>query len=585
MVQRIVTVLGMLSVFILSPHAWPSENHESKDLRRELIENEMIVAVRTPTEQSWYQADLPLSVDLDSILYPHILFSRVTKKGEKIRVARVKINRTTSVSKAIDESTGRRDIVWAAPNYRYIGDPAETISDPMFQQQYHHHAMQTEAAWSITTGSPDVVVAVLDGGVSIDHEDLRPNIWENPVETPGNGRDDDGNGFVDDHFGFDFSTDDPDPTPDPDPTVPKGKLQTDHGTHIAGLIAAVQDNGRGGSGIAPNVKVMPIKVHGYRIPITSASMAQGYAYAIDNGAKIITSSMRIDGFLEDQVYTEAVQYAYDQGALIFNSAGNDTKENPDRIRFEQILIVAATDSAPDSSDYIPKYSNFGRGIDLSAPGGPGLKENAISGILSTLMTSNYGRFSGTSLSAPAAAAVAALIWSEHPFWTRDQVAAQLIGTTDSLDQGNPDYLFKVGSGRVNAYRAVMETPRPPSIASLIELEHREFEDQPIPRSQYLRAYTQSIWDGDAIADLNNWELRHLGSDQQPNTRDDLVIRMRIARPYLIGANIVTFILPSLPAGLYQFTARAEGLRDPFGTPLAGDGASPGTDYVQTFWVK
>ena len=132
---------------------------------------------------------------------------------------------------------------------------------------------------------------------------------------------------------------------------------------------------------------------------------------------------------------------YDGGVLHFNSAGNNNQLNPPRTSFTQSLFVVST----ESNDTRSTFSNYGTGCDISAPGGS---------ILSTVLNDNYGTKSGTSMATPNAAGAAALIWSLHPTWTRDQVAAQLIATADNIDAQNPAYIGLLGSGRVNSFAAL-----------------------------------------------------------------------------------------------------------------------------------
>ncbi len=321
----------------------------------------------------------------------------------------------------------------------------QTSDDPRFSEQRHHSLIQTSAAWEIELGSPEVIVAVTDNGFELSHTDLAANLWKNSNEIPNNGIDDDQNGFIDDVNGWNFDANNNDPTP--------GE-QNSHGTHVAGIIAALKANAVGVAGIAPQVKVMPIKFYGEN-RWTSAIVFNSYKYAMDNGAKIINTSYNIDGFVNDKIYLEALQYVKEKNGLVFNSAGNNGEKDPPRRSLSDIILVCSTQAnrvKPQNDDVISKFSNYGQGIDLCAPGDP---------ILSTINgqyqgQSRYGELSGTSMASPVAAAVAALIWSRNPNFTNDEVLAKLLESTDNIDDKNPKFRGLMGSGRINALKAVQQ---------------------------------------------------------------------------------------------------------------------------------
>ncbi|MEM1013896.1 MAG: S8 family serine peptidase, partial [Planctomycetota bacterium] len=339
------------------------------------------------------------------------------------------------------------EVSWAAPNYQYSGEVLDFLpDDPAFGDQYHHTLMGNPVAWDVTLGDSDVVIAVTDEGVELDHPDLAPNIWENTAEVRGvAGVDDDSNGYIDDFNGWDFVGDDNDPNP-----LIK---DDDHGTHVAGIAAGVTNNGNQIAGVAGHASILPIRISGADGGFTSVIMADAFAYAIDNGARIANTSFNINGFVGDPTFTAGLQYYYDNGGLHFNSAGNDDQLNPARQAFHQTLLVASTTSLDEKSD----FSNYGTGIDVAAPG---------SAVLSTVTIGGIGFKSGTSMSAPNAAGAAALIWSANPSYTRDQVAAQLLGTADNIDAENPEYVGLLGSGRVNTGRALAESLPAPTVWSL-----------------------------------------------------------------------------------------------------------------------
>lgn len=332
-----------------------------------------------------------------------------------------------------------------APNYRYFGDYKDvdnTPNDINFDKQFHHTMIKTTEAWGTTKGSAEIIVAVTDNEFQIDHKDLIKSWWVNKNEIPENGIDDDGNGYIDDVYGWDFMGQDNNVDSDD---------QSTHGTHVAGIIAATANNNLGGSGIAPGVKVMPLRWYGNERSWTSAIIAETYHYAVDNGAKIITTSYNIDSLVDDQVYLDAVKYIRDHDVLLFNSAGNAGQKNPPRQKLEEIILVCSVKSKDaKKQDKKSSFSNYGTGIDICAPGDP---------VYSTVQPAGnsidrYGELQGTSMAAPAAAAVAALIWSAHPNFTDEEVRQRLYDSADEIDSRNFWYKGKLGAGRINAQKAV-----------------------------------------------------------------------------------------------------------------------------------
>ena len=226
-------------------------------------------------------------------------------------------------------------------------------------------------AWEITAGSPDVVVAVIDTGVDYLHPDLAANMWVNPGETPGNGLDDDGNGYVDDVHGFDFAGDiwgrnDSDPMDD-----------DGHGTHIAGTIAAVSGNGIGVAGLAWNARIMALK--NARPPLgflMDADSIEAIAYATlmkrDYGINVVAINASWGGFGGNDIMREVIRAAGNAGIVFCAAAGNESNNNDGYQRLEpastdlpNIIAVAAS----DAFDEMPDFSNFGFGsVDLAAPG-------------------------------------------------------------------------------------------------------------------------------------------------------------------------------------------------------------------------
>jgi hypothetical protein len=469
---------------------------------------------------------------------------------------------------SVDHETLRRHlgtvggIAWSSPNTALEGDPRELVpNDPMYGQQYHHPLMKNDLAWNITLGSASVMMGITDDGVDLDHQDLVANVWTNPGETPANGVDDDGNGYIDDVHGWDFVFDGNDPNPN-------GSDQ--HGTHVAGIAGARTNNSIGVAGTAGGSTILPLQFYSSGQSWTAANIAESFAYGVDNGARILTTSYNMDGWVGDPTVTAAFDYIYDQGALHFNSAGNNSAIDPPRQAFHQSLLVAST----TSTDTLSSFSNYGTGVDIAAPG---------SSIYSTLVNNTYGSMSGTSMASPNAAGAAALVWSAHPSWTRDQVAAALCFFADNIDAQNPAYVGLLGGGRANPYRAMTLTMPAPKLTSVTGLpaEGSISTDPPVLSGFELRF--DQILDPAAVNAPGAFSLVYAGADGAFGTADDAAVPLSWDE-YLISSNRVRLSAGALAAsGVYRFTADAQVLANPFGVALDGDGDGVGGDsWTRTF---
>eukprot|EP00913_Durusdinium_trenchii_P008968 g8434.t1 len=355
----------------------------------------------------------------------------------------VTIGHFTSVEQAVAGFTAHAAVEFAEPNYRIQLAAFSPPNDPLFDDQWALHntgqGSGTEdadidalEAWSVTTGDRSVVVAVIDTGIDYAHTDLAANMWFNSGEIPWNGVDDDGNGFVDDVHGYDFVNNDGDPSDD-----------HGHGTHVAGTIAAVGDNGTGVVGVAPGVRLMALKFldaagNGY---ISDAVRALDYAVAM--GATISNNSW--GGGVYSSAMVTAISNAKSAEHIFVAAAGNRALNNdynasyPASYPNDNIVAVAAT----DRNDNRSSFSNIGpTSVDLAAPG---------SSVYSTLPGNQYGVYSGTSMASPHVAGVIALVRSQHPDWSYRQVIDQVLNTVDPLPSLNDRILT---GGRVNAARAV-----------------------------------------------------------------------------------------------------------------------------------
>jgi len=362
-------------------------------------------------------------------------------------------------------------------------------NDPRFGDQWHYHNtgqtggtvgsdIKLPEAWTIQKGSGNVTVAVIDMGIDIHHEDLAGAIWVNQAEKNGvAGVDDDNNGYVDDINGYCFG--------DNTGTIPAGN----HGSHVAGTIGAVTNNGigvsgiAGGSGSADGVKLMSCAVFGQ---YNQNGFGEAFVYAADMGASIAQNSWGYtsEGDFEQDVH-DGIDYFIANagidihgnqtgpmaGGLVVFAAGNSSSNGqwyPGY--YDHVLSVAAL----DHNSQITWYSNYGTWVDISAPGG-NTTNSLNQGVLSTTPGNTYSYFQGTSMACPHVSGVAALVVSQFQGagLTPQFVWDRIIEGADSIDNINPGYAGQLGSGRLNAFKAVspVDTIPPAAISNLNVVNH------------------------------------------------------------------------------------------------------------------
>jgi len=292
-------------------------------------------------------------------------------------------------------------------------------------------------AWRLSQGA-GVVVAVIDSGARIDHPDLRSNLWRNPAERPGNERDDDGNGYVDDIHGVNLSE-------RGDSTDLRDNAG--HGTHVAGTIAAAA-NGRGVIGVAYRAKLMVVKILDRRGIGSTKAMAEGIRYAAANGARIINLSLETPA--DDRRVRVAIKFAQAAGVLIVCSAGNTGTDIDRRPLFPVAVpapnLIGVGATAPAEGLALSKFSNYGSlTVPVAAPG---------EGVVSTSRDGGYETRSGTSMAAPHVAGVAALMASANPRLSAAELRALLLEHAVRLPEaGRPGVVEALAS-----VQAALRTP-------------------------------------------------------------------------------------------------------------------------------
>lgn len=305
------------------------------------------------------------------------------------------------------------DVAAAEPD-RIVRSNA-AFNDPQLAAQTGLAAIQAAAAWDRSAGTRNTVVAVIDTGIDYTHPDLAANIWFNTREIPGNGRDDDGNGFADDIIGYDFAANDADPSD-----------HDGHGTHVAGIVGAAGNNGIGVSGVNPNTRIMALKFIGTDGNGYTSDGIRALNYAAANGARVANASWGSNVY--DAVFATAIARAQSAGLILVTSAGNDSSNN-DAVPFypasySATLANVIPVAAVDANGQLAGFSSYGANtVVLGAPG--------VS-ILSTLPNNRYGSYSGTSMAAPFVAGAIALLWDANPTWSWQQVVAKLKASVDPL---------------------------------------------------------------------------------------------------------------------------------------------------------
>ncbi len=379
-------------------------------------------------------------------------------------------------------------------------------NDPEYSKQWHYNNtgqgngtpgsdIKLEKAWEIEKGDDRVIVAIMDESVQVDHPDLKGNMWVNENEIPGNGIDDDNNGYIDDIHGYNFSQD--------TGTI----IGKKHGTHVAGIVAAETNNGIGVAGIAggtgngDGVRIMSCSILSPR-----GGLEESYVYAADHGAVISQNSWALSSYpYSNQADITATKAGIDyfianaggpteamNGGLVVFAMGNNGFEYNDSYPdyYDAVFHVGATNHKDQKSS----FSNFGTWGEIFAPGGAGrTTDPKESRIMSTIHKSDYGYLTGTSMAAPHVSGVAALIVSHHyGNITPYQLKALIQGGADSIDHLNPGYADKLGAGRINAFTSLSA----------------KLENIPVHITMESRTETSIQIKWNSVASADSYELRY-----------------------------------------------------------------------------
>jgi subtilisin family serine protease/N-acetylneuraminic acid mutarotase len=428
-----VIPLAVIALFLAQlsslASARPADNlSQPGSLSAAFVPDRLIVKLRPGA-----QASLAAWSAQHNLLAEERLFAGNATPAELASIYRMSLAPGSDVLQTAAALSADPQVEWAEPDY--LAYAIAIPNDPLFSSQWALTKIAAPVAWDVVTGTQTIAIAIIDSGIDLSHPDLAGQVWVNPGETPGNGLDEDNNGYVDDVNGWDFVNDDNNPSDD-----------EGHGTQVSGVASAATNNAAGIAGMCWGCRIMPVKVMQASGVANYSDIAAGVRYAAEKGAKVINLSL--GGYSDSHTLHSAIQYAISKDAVVIAGAGNDgvsTRFYP--AAYEEVLAVAGT----DASDVKTAISNYGDWVDLSAP---------AAAITTTFMGGDYGAAEGTSFAASFTSGLAGLVISEHSSWTPALVVAQILHTADPIDALNPAYAGLLGSGRINAGTAVTVTPHP-----------------------------------------------------------------------------------------------------------------------------
>ncbi|HSM63586.1 MAG TPA: S8 family peptidase [Gillisia sp.] len=428
-----VIATGMLLTVSCEKDNFSSEQEEAIVAKEQFsfVPNEVLVKFKSGDGSSKSAKNNALSL-IDGVIMERINTSSMkSSRSEEVLLVSSKL----STLAAIERLKGLPEVEYAEPNFIY--NHHATANDPSYTDgslwgmygdatsPSNQYGSQAGEAWDAgNTGSSTVYIGIIDEGYMYEHEDLAANAGTNPGEVAGNGVDDDNNGYVDDVNGWDFDGN--------DNSVFDG-VDDDHGTHCAGTIGGVGNNGVGVAGVSWNVKLMGGKFLGRRGG-TTANAIKAVDYFTDlkqrHGINLVATSNSWGGGGFSQGLFDAIERANQAGILFIAAAGNATNNNDANLSYpgsytnSNIIAVASI----TNSGAISSFSNYGATtVDLGAPG---------SGIYSTVPTrskgqvvSAYATYSGTSMATPHVSGAAALYASSHPGATASQIKDAILNST------------------------------------------------------------------------------------------------------------------------------------------------------------
>lgn len=425
--------------------------------------------------------------------------------------------------------SARDDVLYAEPNWKRYPSALSPVTDPLYTSQWHYDSINLKSAWQAMDGRGDaaITVAVLDTGVLTAHPDLSPNLVA----------------------GYDFIDNDSNANDPGDKSIGGGQRSSFHGTHVAGTIAAVEGNNMGGTGIAPGVKIMPVRVLG-QDGGSSFEIIAGLCFAAQlnsndnslcrsvpsgNAVDIINLSLGGPGFsqTEQDVYNAVIE----KGIIVIAAAGNESTSAPSYpAAYDNVISVSATNRNTE----LASYSNFGTLIDIAAPGGDFASDEGVLSSwgddLSGPAELTYGSLQGTSMAAPHVAGVAALMKSVKPELNHAEFRSHLIAGDLSQDIGDTGRDNKFGHGLIDAHKAVLEA-KGDTGAKILSSANSLFFDV----SQVTRSFTLI---GSGVDDASELGVVDVRADSE-------VSWLSLSKDKGLGEYIATVDRGNMPEGSYE----------------------------------
>jgi len=348
-----------------------------------------------------------------------------SKSNELKDILRLKISSENKINSLLNDLNNDPNVEYVEriPIMRKSFSPNDLGANSS-TSQWALHKIQAQNAWDITTGNSSIIVAVVDDAVQTTHPDLHGKCLQ----------------------GWDVADNDNNPNPT--------STCHSHGTHVAGIVGASTNNNDGVASIGFNVTILPVKAT-FDIDQSCRAINRGYTgviWAADNGADIINMSWGGGGY--SQTGQDIMNYAASKGIILVAAAGNDNSNTPSYpAAYKNVISVAATDINDYKADFGSGYaSNYGSWVDISAPG---------KSIKSTVPFNNYALYQGTSMASPLVAGLCGLVWSADLSQSPQVVINCILNTADNVYGQNADYTGQLGSGRINAYQAVLcASPNP-----------------------------------------------------------------------------------------------------------------------------
>ncbi len=378
-------IIGMLIGANVTAEYTTDDTENTKSFPSDFVPSELIIKINSDSDPNINIEDLLTgvsSIDTLNQKYQATIMRQLhqDKRNQKTDgvelsyILKIEFSDDVDITSILNEYQKLVDIEYAEPNHIYHIQ-ATIPTDPRFNEQWGLHQtndcdIDAPEAWDIERGDENIIIAIHDTGVDYTHPDLMDNIWENINEIPGNGIDDDGNGYIDDIRGWDFVSVEPSEVYPGEDAAPRDNDPMDfdgHGTHCAGIASAVTNDATGVAGVCWDCTIMPIRA-GYTNSEGSGVLqdydcAAGIIYAADNGADII--SMSWGGDEPSQLIIDALDYAYSKGVILVTSAGN---ENSDVVKYPAVYPTTISIAATDKNDEKASFSNYGDWIDIAAPG-------------------------------------------------------------------------------------------------------------------------------------------------------------------------------------------------------------------------